>query len=68
MFISKVLTIVIPCKNEKENIIECLTLLDSQYKINKTRVIVSDSSDDGTRDLINPKITNTSRSKIYCYC
>lgn len=55
MFISKILTIVIPCKNEGENVIKCLSYLDNQYKIKNTRVIVVDSSDDGTDKSINPK-------------
>ena len=40
------LTIVIPCKNEKDNIVACLDSISEQYKIDGTNVIVADSSDD----------------------
>ena len=48
MEISKFLTIVIPCKNESKIIDKTLSLLNFQKNINNVRVIVSDSSDDGT--------------------
>jgi glycosyltransferase involved in cell wall biosynthesis len=46
------LTIVIPCKNESEIIIETLYFLNKQMDINGVNVIISDSSDDNTRDII----------------
>jgi glycosyltransferase involved in cell wall biosynthesis len=50
--VSKLLTVVIPCKNESELINHTLVLLNKQFKINGTRVIISDSSDDNTREVI----------------
>ena len=48
MELSRFITIVIPCKNESKIIDKTLTLLNFQKNINNVRVIVSDSSDDGT--------------------
>ena len=48
MELSKLLTIVIPCKNESKTIDSTLTLLNFQDNIKDVNVIVSDSSDDGT--------------------
>ena len=47
MKIDKKLTIVIPCKNESELIGKTLKLIDMQYFIRGTKVIIADSSDDG---------------------
>jgi glycosyltransferase involved in cell wall biosynthesis len=46
------LTIVIPSKNESEIIDKTLTLLNDQYGIFGTRVIIADCSDDNTREVI----------------
>jgi glycosyltransferase involved in cell wall biosynthesis len=48
MRLNKLLTIVIPCKNESRTIDNTLTLLNSQNNIQGVKVIVADSSDDGT--------------------
>jgi glycosyltransferase involved in cell wall biosynthesis len=48
MELSKLLTIVIPCKNEGITINQTLSLLNFQNGINGVKVIVADSSDDGT--------------------
>ncbi len=48
MELSKLLTIVIPCKNESKTIDATLTLLNFQDSIENVEVIVADSSDDGT--------------------
>jgi len=48
MELSKLLSIVIPCKNEGITINQTLTLLNFQNGINGVKVIVADSSDDGT--------------------
>ena len=48
MELSKLLTIVIPCKNEGQTINQTLTLLNFQNNINGVKVIVADASDDGT--------------------
>ena len=47
MELNKLLTIIIPCKNEKEIIQKTLDLLNYQTEINRVQVIVCDSSDDG---------------------
>lgn len=47
MELSKLLTIVIPCKNEKQIITKTLDLLNHQKNIDNVKVIVCDSSDDG---------------------
>lgn len=52
MKINELVTIVIPCKNENDIIIFCLKLINEQSGIKNTRVIISDSSDDNTRELI----------------
>ena len=48
MELSKLLTIVIPCKNEGITINQTLTLLNFQNGIDGVKVIVADSSDDET--------------------
>lgn len=48
MVLSKYLTIVIPCKNELKTIGKTLTLLNFQDNIEGVKIIVSDSSTDGT--------------------
>jgi len=48
MELPKLLTIVIPCKNESKTIDETLTLLNFQDHIDNVEVIIADSSDDGT--------------------
>ena len=41
------LTIVIPCKNEKDNIYECIGFIAKQVGFAGTRVIIADTSDEG---------------------
>ena len=50
--IKDILTIVIPSKNERDLISFTLKLLDKQIGIHGTRVIISDSSDDLTREVV----------------
>ena len=40
------LTIIIPCKNEKANIYECVSYISKQTGIAGTKVIIADTSDD----------------------
>jgi glycosyltransferase involved in cell wall biosynthesis len=47
MDLSDLLTIVIPCKNEKNIISKTLDLLNHQTKIHGVKVVVCDSSNDG---------------------
>ena len=39
------ITIVIPCKNETNNIYECIRLIANQSNINGTKIIIADNSD-----------------------
>ena len=50
--IKDILTIVIPCKNERDIISFTLKLLDKQVGIHGTKVIIADASDDLTREII----------------
>lgn len=50
--IRDLLTIVIPCKNERDIVNFTLTHLNKQYDIKGTKVIIADSSDDLTREMI----------------
>jgi len=52
MELSKLITIVIPCKNESTIIDLTLSLLNHQNNIQDVSVIVCDSSDDNTPDLL----------------
>jgi glycosyltransferase involved in cell wall biosynthesis len=58
------LTIVIPSKNESEIIDKTLTLLNKQYSIYGTRVIIADCSDDNTREIIKSGKYTKLRIKI----
>jgi glycosyltransferase involved in cell wall biosynthesis len=42
----QLLTIVIPCKNENENIYECVEFISKQVGCTKTKVIIADTSDE----------------------
>jgi glycosyltransferase involved in cell wall biosynthesis len=46
MCMNNLLTIVIPCKNEKDNIYECVGFIAKQVGFAGTRVIIADTSDD----------------------
>jgi len=53
MNLDKILTVVVPCKNEGTTVVETLKRLDNQFMSKKLWVIVADSSTDGlTRELI----------------
>jgi glycosyltransferase involved in cell wall biosynthesis len=52
MKIHEFLTIVIPCKNESDLILNTLWYLNEQINIKNTEVIISDSSNDDTVDII----------------
>jgi glycosyltransferase involved in cell wall biosynthesis len=42
----ELLTIVIPCKNERDNIYECIGFIAKQVGFAGTKVIIADTSDD----------------------
>ena len=44
---NNLLTIVIPCKNERDNIYECIGFIAKQVGFAGTRVIIADTSDEG---------------------
>ena len=46
MCMDNLLTIVIPCKNEKDNIYECIGFIAKQVGFAGTRVIIADTSDE----------------------
>ena len=58
------LTIVIPSKNESGIIDKTLTLLNKQYSIYGTNVIIADCSDDNTREVIKSGKYTKLRIKI----
>ena len=58
------LTIIIPSKNESEVINKTLTLLNKQSGIYGTTVIIADSSDDNTREVIKSGKHTKLRIKI----
>lgn len=55
MRLNELVTIVIPCKNEKDIILKTLDLLNYQQDIRNVKVVVCDASDDGVTkfDLID---------------
>ena len=64
MELRKILTIVIPCKNESKTIETTLTLLNSQKYIDGVKVIVADSSDDGTTYRLESRSTDDFNLKV----
>ena len=61
------LTIVIPCKNEKDIILKTLDLLNYQLDIHNVKVIVCDASDDGITksNLIEKLEYNSDKFDLY---
>ena len=55
MELSRFLTIVIPCKNESSIIDKTLSLLNFQTDIERVSIIVADSSDDGTKEMLESR-------------
>lgn len=65
MGISKLLTIVIPCKNEGSIVGELLVKINNQNNINETKVYVCDSSDDlVTYHYLKPSYYNNIKLEI----
>jgi len=65
--LSEQLTIVIPCKNEKDTILKTLDLLNYQADIHNVKVIVCDASNDGVTkpDLIHRLEYNADAFHLY---
>ena len=51
MELSNLVTIVIPCKNERDIILKTLDLLNYQVDIHNVKVVVCDASNDGVTKL-----------------
>ena len=65
MMLNELLTIVIPCKNEKEIISKSLDLLNHQNNIEGIKVVVCDSSDDGiTKQLLLGRLDEDNNDKF----
>jgi len=67
MDLKKLVTIVIPCKNEKDIILKTLDLLNHQKDIHQVKVIVCDASNDGVTkpDLIKRLEYNSDLFDLY---
>jgi len=67
MDLKKLVTIVIPCKNEKDIILKTLDLLNHQKDIHQVKVIVCDASNDGVTkpDLIERLEYNSDLFDLY---
>lgn len=53
---NKVLSIVIPCYNEKNNIVEIIKKVKESPVPNKEIIVVDDCSTDGTRDILESEV------------
>ncbi|MBD1142967.1 glycosyltransferase family 2 protein [Pelagibacterales bacterium SAG-MED35] len=51
------LTIIIPCFNEKKTILKVINNIKRVKNIKKQIILIDDGSNDGTREIINRKIT-----------
>ena len=65
MSIYPTLTIIIPCYNEKNTIIELFDKIENIKNINKEIIIVDDKSTDGSSDLIKNYNFKSSNKKIF---
>lgn len=60
-----VLSIVIPCYNEKDNIIKILDKVDASPIPNKEIIVVDDCSTDGTRDILESQVKQRVAQVVY---
>lgn len=60
-----VLSIVIPCYNERENIIKILDKVDQADVSNKEIIVVDDMSTDGTRYILEEKVKDRVSQVVY---
>ena len=61
----KKLSIVIPCYNEKESILEILDKVKKSPIENKEIIVVDDCSSDGTREILKEKVEPIVDKVIY---
>lgn len=59
------LTVIIPCYNERENIIKILDKIDKADVPDKEIIVVDDMSTDGTRDILEEKVKDRVSRIIY---
>lgn len=59
------LSVIIPCYNERENIIKILDKIDECPISNKEIIVIDDCSTDGTRDVLETKVKNRVSQLIY---
>lgn len=60
-----VLSIVIPCYNERENILNILDRIDESPIPHKEIIVVDDCSTDGTRDILEEKVKSRVAKIVY---
>ncbi|MGN0246142.1 MAG: glycosyltransferase family 2 protein [Lachnospiraceae bacterium] len=60
-----ILSIVIPCYNEKENILNVLDKIDQVQGFKKEIIVVDDCSTDGTRDILETQVKNRVAKLVY---
>ena len=69
MELNKFLTIIIPCKNEKDIILKALDLLNYQKYITKVKVIVCDASNDGiTKQSLIDRVKHKHNVDLFNLC
>lgn len=59
------LSIIIPCYNERENIIKILDKIDECPILNKEIIVIDDCSTDGTKEILETKVKNRVSQLIY---
>ena len=59
------LSIVIPCYNERENIIKILDKIDQVKDLKKEIIVVDDCSTDGTRDILEEYVRDRVDKLVY---
>lgn len=59
------LSIIIPCYNERENIIKILDKVDQAQVPNKEIIVVDDMSTDGTREILEEQVKNRVSKIVY---
>ena len=59
------LSIIIPCYNERENIIKILDKIDEVQGFKKEIIVVDDCSNDGTRDILETQVKDRVAKLVY---